>query len=154
MSGGVVRGTRAVVGVAMAAHVFAPPTVRALQTTVGGRAVDVDTTLSVREVIEENGATKHERTLEQLRVRAAASLAEWLRFDSTTVATNGGPTLKADRAGVYTWDDVFQDVSPAVEFDEAYVDVFLPALDLRLGKQKVAWGKLDRFQPNDLINPL
>ncbi len=126
----------------------------AIQTTIGGRQVDLDGTFSIREVIEENGATKHERTLEQLRLRAAVTFADWLRFDSTTVATNGGPTLKADRAGVYTLDDVFQDRSPAVDFEEAYFDVLLPSVDIRVGKQKVAWGKLDRTQPNDLINPL
>src|SRR5437867_8413557 len=105
------RGPRAAgVLVAIAAHVFVPASIRAIQTTVGGRPIDLDAALSVREVIEENGATKHERTLEQLRLRAAASLAAWLRFDSTTVGTIGGATLKADRAGVYTWDDVFQDV--------------------------------------------
>jgi uncharacterized protein DUF1302 len=149
-----VRGTRLVVGMAIAAHVVSPAPARSVQVTIGGRPVDLDTTLSIREVIEENGSVKHERTLEQLRVRAAVSLTDWLRFDSTTVGTNGGPTLKADRAGVYTCNDVFQDVSPALEFDEAYLDMFLPSLDLRLGKQKIAWGKLDRFQPNDLINPL
>ena len=124
-----------------------------MQTTIGGRPVDLDATLGVREVFEEDRASTHERTLEQLKVRAAASFTDWLRFDSTTIGTNGGPTLKSDRAGVHNLDDTFQDISPAVEFDEAYVDVFLPAVDLRLGKQKVAWGKLDRSQPNDLINP-
>ncbi len=109
--------------------------------------------MSVREVVEENGSTKHDRTRERLSLRAGVSLTDWLRFDSTTIGSNGGPTMKADRSGVYTLSDVFQDVSPAVEFDEAYVDVFLPSVDLRIGKQKVAWGKLDRFQPNDLINP-
>lgn len=148
-----VRGAQLVVVVACLVRwgaVAAP----ALQTTVGGRHVDLDAALSIREVFEENGSTTHERTLEDLRVRAGAALTDWLRFDSTTTGTNGGPTLKSDRAGVYTWDDVFQDVSPAVDFEEAYVDVFLSALDLRIGKQKVAWGKLDRTQPNDLINPL
>jgi hypothetical protein len=124
------------------------------QTTVHGHRVDVDTTTSVREVVEENGSTPHERTLELLRVRAAVSLSDWLRFDSTTVGLNGGPTFQSDRAGVYSWDNVFQDLSPAVDFEEAYFDLFLPSLDLRVGKQKVAWGKLDRTQPNDLVNPL
>ena len=133
---------------------LAAPPAWPIQTTVGGRQVDLDTTVSVREVFEENGATTHERTLERLRVRAAVSLADWLRFDSTTVGLNGGPTMAADRAGVYSWDDVFQDISPAVDFEEAYFDVSLSSLDFRLGKQKVAWGKLDRTQPNDLINPL
>ena len=125
----------------------------AVQTTIGGRPVDLDATLGVREVFEEDRASTHERTLEQLTVRAAASFTDWLRFDSTTIGTNGGPTLKSDRAGVYSLDDAFQDISPAVEFDEAYLAVFLPAVDLKIGKQKVAWGKLDRSQPNDLINP-
>lgn len=148
------RVRTAQIAFAIAAQVCAARSAWPIQTTIGGRQVDLDTTLSVREVVEGNHATTHERTLEQLRVRAAAALAPWLRFDSTTLGINGGPTLKSDRAGLYSWDDVFQDISPAVDFEEAYFDVFLPSLDLRVGKQKVAWGKLDRTQPNDLINPL
>jgi hypothetical protein len=124
----------------------------AIQTTVGGHPVDLDTTLSVREVVEENHSTTHDRTQELLRVRAAVTLTDWLRFDSTTMGFNGGPTMKADRSGVYNLSDTFQDISPGAEFEEAYFDVRLPSVDLRLGKQKVAWGKLDRDQPNDLIN--
>jgi len=126
----------------------------ALQATLGGRHFDLDATLSVREVIEENHATTHDRTLEQLRVRVAAAPTDWLRFDSTMVGSNGGPTFKSDRAGIYDLDRAFQDISPALDFEEAYADVLLPSLDLRIGKQKVAWGKLDRTQPNDLINTL
>jgi len=126
----------------------------AIQTSIGGRQVDLDTTLTVREVMEANRSTTHERTLEQLRVRVAANLTDWLRFDSSTMGFNGGPTMKADRSGVYNLDDVFQDISPGAEFEEAYFDVHLPSVDLRLGKQKIAWGKLDRSQPNDLINTL
>jgi len=145
-----------VLSIALGVTVIAAPCrqpVSAMQTAVAGHRVDLDTTLSVREVIEENGSTKHDRTLETLRIRAAAVLTDWLRFDSTTIGTNGGPTMKADRSGVYNLDDAFQDVSPAAEFDEAYFDIGLPSVDVRLGKQKFAWGKLDRSQPNDLINP-
>ena len=149
------RGTEVVPGLVIVLAVAVTPLAAcAFTTTVGGHSVDLDSTLSAREVFEENGATKHDRTLEQLRVRLAASLTDWLRFDSTTLGTNGGPTLKADRAGVFNLDDAFQDVSQAVDFEEAYFDVFLPSVDFRIGKQKVAWGKLDRSQPNDLINTL
>ncbi len=149
------RGVRRVrLMIAAVAQLWLAGTACAMQTTVGGRQVDVDTTLSIREVAEENRSSPHERTLEWLRVHAAASFADWLRFDSTTLALNGGPTFQADRSGVYSWDHVFQDISPAVDFEEAYFDVFLRSVDLRIGKQKVAWGKLDRTQPNDLINPL
>src|SRR5262249_49626895 len=58
------------------------------------------------------------------------------------------------RSGVYTFNNAFQDVSPALDFQEAYFDVHLHEVDLRIGLQKVAWGKLDRTQPNDLINTL
>ena len=148
------RATGARLAVILATQLWAVATAWSIQATVGGRPVDLDARLSVREVIEENGSTKHDRTREQLRLRAAVSLTDWLRFDSTTVGTNGGPTLKADRSGVYSWDDVFQDISPAADFQEAYLDARLSSLDLRLGLQKVAWGKLDRTQPNDLLNPL
>ncbi|HVO23456.1 MAG TPA: DUF1302 family protein [Candidatus Margulisiibacteriota bacterium] len=142
-----------VVAVAIAAQLCAVGAAWPAETTVAGRRVVLEGTLSVREVIEENRSTQHERTLEQLRVHTAVSFADWLRFDSTTLGANGGPTMKADRAGVYAWDAVFQDMSPSVDFQEAYFDVLLPSVDLRIGKQKVAWGKLDRTQPNDLINP-
>jgi hypothetical protein len=148
------RATEICIAVILAVQLWAAGGAWAIQTTVGGRPVDLDATLSLREVVEENGSTKHDRTREQLRLRAAVSLTDWLRFDSTTVGTNGGPTLKADRAGVYGWDNVFQDISPVADFQEAYFDVHLSSVDLRLGLQKVAWGKLDRTQPNDLINPL
>jgi len=126
----------------------------AIQKTIGGHQVDLDGTLSVREVFEENHATTHDRTLELLRLRVAATLTNWLRFDSTTMAFNGGPTMKANRSGIYNLNDTFQDISPGAEFEEAYFDIHLPSVDLRLGKQKVAWGKLDRTQPNDLINTM
>lgn len=139
---------------AIAAQVCVLRSAWSIQTTIGGRQVDLDVRLSVREVVEENHATTRERTLEQARVRAAVSLAHWLRFDVTAVVRNGGPTVLADRAGFYSSSDVFQDLSPAADIDEAYFDVRLASIDLRIGKQKIAWGKLDRRQPNDLINPL
>jgi Protein of unknown function (DUF1302) len=133
---------------------FAPAAAWPIETTVGGRRVVIEGTMNVREVIEENGSTKHERTLERLRLQVGVELADWLRFHSATIGSNGGPTLKSDRAGLYSWNDVFQDISPSLEFQEAYFDVSLSSVDLRIGKQTVSWGKLDRTQPNDLINTL
>ncbi len=36
---------------------------------------------------------------------------------------------------------------------EAYVGFFWPIVDLRVGNQRIAWGKGDMFAPNDIINP-
>jgi len=131
----------------------APAPAHAAHTTLGSVGVDLDLAAGLREVVEADRSVTHERTLAWARTRAALAFTNWLRFDSTTVVTNGGPTMLATSGGVYNWNDTFQELSPGVDFEEAYVDLLLPALDLRLGKQRVAWGKLDRTQPNDLVNP-
>jgi len=67
--------------------------------------------------------------------------------------TFGGPPEHAEGIGVVNTSDVFQNISPAVEFEEGYVDILSSYFDLRIGKQKVAWGRLDTFQPTDVISP-
>ena len=37
--------------------------------------------------------------------------------------------------------------------DEAYLDLYFPAVDLRLGRQVVRWGTADGINPTDVINP-
>jgi hypothetical protein len=138
----------------MTCQLATPLAAAALQTSIGGRTIDLDTTLTVREVVEQDRDTTHELTKQQLRVRLGASLADWLRFDSTTTGTHGGPVLSSDPSGIYNLNDVFQSKLWGVEFDELYFDFRLADLDVRVGKQKIAWGKLDRFQPTDVINPL
>lgn len=41
-----------------------------------------------------------------------------------------------------------------VELGEAYVDLYLGPVDLRLGQQIVSWGLGDLVNPNDVVNPL
>lgn len=44
----------------------------------------------------------------------------------------------------------------ALELREAYVDLyglFLNGLDLRLGRQRIAWGTADKINPTDNLNP-
>lgn len=43
-----------------------------------------------------------------------------------------------------------------VEFREAYIDIYgfpLNNIDLRIGKQRIAWGTADKFNPTDNLNP-
>ncbi len=65
----------------------------------------------------------------------------------------GGPPEDARGLGFANINDTFQNISPEVEIPEGYLDLFLPSLDVRVGKQKFAWGKLDTFQPTDVLNP-
>jgi len=158
MMGGNRAGWRAPVAI-LASLVIAsawsltPPPARALSTTIGGHRIDLDGEAEVREVFEENSSTTHDRTQQLLRLRTTAELTHWLAFDATVLGLNGGPTFKATKSGTFNLKDVFQDVSPSVEVEEAHLDARFRYLDLQVGKQKFAWGKLDRFQPNDLLNP-
>ncbi|HSP98808.1 MAG TPA: DUF1302 family protein [Candidatus Dormibacteraeota bacterium] len=65
----------------------------------------------------------------------------------------GGPQIDPTGFGYVNLRDTFQNTSPQVTIDQGYVDVFLPSLDLRIGEQKLAWGKLDLFAPTDIVNP-
>lgn len=38
-------------------------------------------------------------------------------------------------------------------FQEAYIDYYSRMLDIRLGKQVIAWGKADEINPTDILNP-
>ena len=49
--------------------------------------------------------------------------------------------------------DVYQSNTPYLEFKELYVTRVSGDLGLRAGFQRFAWGRLDEFPPNDLLNP-
>ena len=73
--------------------------------------------------------------------------------DTRTIV--GGTPEHAHGFGVANLSDTFQDISPSVEFEEGYVDVYdaVPHLDVRVGKQKITWGRLDTFHPTDVVDP-
>ncbi len=39
------------------------------------------------------------------------------------------------------------------DFQEAYIDYYSSFVDVRLGKQIMAWGKADELNPTDILNP-
>ncbi|HZR71112.1 MAG TPA: DUF1302 family protein [Burkholderiales bacterium] len=94
------------------------------------------------------------RQLPQARIdlHAEQSIGSRLRWRIATIGLWGGPPEDA-HAGVFDLGHSFQNLSPSLEFEEAYVDYRGEAFDLRVGKQKFFWGRLDSVQPNDLLNP-
>src|SRR5690606_21596927 len=44
--------------------------------------------------------------------------------------------------------------SAIVRPQEVHAEVLWPAGDLRVGFSRVVWGRLDEFQPTDVVNPL
>ena len=52
-----------------------------------------------------------------------------------------------------SYNEVYQSNTPFLEFKELYVSHSSGDLDLRMGVQRFAWGRLDEYPPNDLLNP-
>lgn len=76
-----------------------------------------------------------------------------LRFFLDTRFIAGGTVQDGSHFGVVNLRDTFVRLSPSVEFEEGYVDFSHGDLDLRIGKQKFAWGRLDGYQPTNVLNP-
>jgi hypothetical protein len=51
------------------------------------------------------------------------------------------------------FDQVYQSNTPFLEFKEIYITHSSNGLDVRAGIQRFAWGRLDEYPPNDLLNP-
>ncbi len=51
------------------------------------------------------------------------------------------------------YDNVYQSNSPFLEFKELFVTHSSNNVDVRAGIQRFAWGRLDEYPPNDLLNP-
>lgn len=77
----------------------------------------------------------------------------WLRAYLETKGRVGGPFIGGQGAGVYEFDQTFQNRSPSLEFVEAWVEGRAQRFDVRAGLVRVAWGKLDGIPPTDIVNP-
>lgn len=76
-----------------------------------------------------------------------------IRFFLDTRFVAGGTVKDGSHFGVVNLSDTFVRLSPSVEFEEGYVDFSHRDFDVRIGKQKFAWGRLDGYQPTNVINP-
>jgi hypothetical protein len=50
-------------------------------------------------------------------------------------------------------DDLFREQATAGKLREAYLDLRLGPVDLRIGRQIIAWGRADRINPTDTLTP-
>jgi len=124
----------------------------ALELTAGGRPLDLTGWLEVREIIRADRSSPNELALQQLLLRGRYTLSDHIALEATLNTQHGGPATEQTKGGIYSYRSVFQSVSPSVQFEGAFVDLTFDALDLRLGMQKFAWGRLDRYQPTDVLN--
>lgn len=127
--------------------------VAALQGDLFGRSFELGGHFETRQVFRIDRKTEHELNQQLLWGEARYDLSDDVSLELVLSLQNGGPATRTHGAGVYNVDDVFQSLSPAFEVQEAELLWQRPSFDVRIGQLKYAWGKLDRSQPNDLINP-
>jgi len=104
------------------------------------------------EVLRTDRATEQQHPEGILNVALTGDVHQNLRFFLETRTLLGGTPRHAS-GGLYNLSDTFQNLSPSVEVTEGYADLHLPRLDVRVGKQRFAWGGLDFSPPTDVINP-
>ena len=127
---------------------FAPP----------GAKADLDGKLEFLDVERTDSANPYQNPQGKLRLHLTTDLGAHVRFVGDMTGTAGGTPRNASGAGVYDLGHVKQDLSPSLEFSEAYLQIETTRFDLRVGLQKFAWGILDEPHaaeqaPNDLLSP-
>lgn len=143
--------TRRIATVVMLWCLVAGSPAQSLERTIGGVRLSATGYVEDRQGFEVQ-STPDDRNFQELWLRLRATFNPHVSFDTTFATRNGGPTTESNHAGFNRWDAVFQSVSPAVEFEEATLRLRFDQADLRIGKQKINWGRLDRTQPTDLLN--
>jgi hypothetical protein len=98
--------------------------------------------------------TPSERPSSTLDTKLEGDPAPHFHFFLETRLGYDGKIGDPDRGNpVLDLDEIYQDKDLFMSFEEAYVDLLFRRFELRLGKQKVSWGRLDELQPTDNLNP-
>src|SRR5262245_8683591 len=102
---------------------------------IPGSATPVQTDLSGNleflDVERVDSSSPYQNPQAKLRLHLTSDLSPDLRFVSDVTGTAGGTPHNPSGAGVYDFGHVLQNISPSLEFGEAYLDANFSALDLR-----------------------
>ncbi len=117
-------------------------------------ALSLSGRLDLRGVERQNRDSAQEDPSLEGRIKLDTTGETW-RFHSWLEGGWDGTVKRPprDHALFKTYDRVYQSNSPYLECKELYVTHSSGALDLRAGIQRFAWGRLDEYPPNDLLNP-
>ena len=76
------------------------------------------------------------------------------RFESLVSVLLSGSLLEQDARPPDSFNLINGDTRTAYEaiVREAQIGIFLPRFDLRIGQQRIPWGRGDAFTPNDVVN--
>jgi len=110
--------------------------------------------LDLRGVAAQNSDSVKEEPSLMGRIKIETPQSEW-RFHSWLEGGWDGTVARParDKQLFKNYDEVYQSNTPYLEFKELYVSHTADDIDVRAGIQRFAWGRLDEYPPNDLLNP-
>lgn len=101
----------------------------------------------------ESGSVEEDPSLEG-RIKLDSEGQAW-RFHSWLEGGWDGSVQRParDNSLFKSYDEVYQSNTPCLEFKELFTTWSSGDLDLRAGVQRFAWGRIDEYPSNDLLNP-
>jgi hypothetical protein len=102
--------------------------------------------------VADTGGGPRERPQAIAEVRFESRLTRALRAHLTLRGRAGGP-FEGGHPGVFNLVHEFQNRTPSLELNEAWLEARQGDLQVRAGVQKFAWGKLDGVPPTDVLTP-
>jgi len=113
--------------------------------------VDVGGWIDAAAVVDTGGGP-YQGPWGRMLMKADGELGGGFGFGLQMLGQVGGP-YHGPTTGFYDFSDAFENDSPSLQVDEAYLGWQLRDADLRAGLQLFAWGKLDGVPPTDVLNP-
>ncbi len=95
-----------------------------------------------------------EQPMAEGRIKLDASVSDWRLHSWLEGGWDGSVRRPVRDSDLFkNYDEVYQRNTPFLEFKELFLARSFGAVDLRAGIQRFAWGRLDEYPPNDLLNP-
>ncbi len=99
------------------------------------------------------GKTPDEDPSSTFGLECKSTLGSWWALKIALEGVYDGKVFAAHNDRLFNeFDKIYQDKNPYINVDEAYIDIYTQNVDLRLGIQKFAWGRLDEINPTDNMN--
>jgi len=110
--------------------------------------------LDLRGIAAQNSDSVKEEPGLKGRIKIDTPQSEW-RFHSWLEGGWDGTVTRPaqDKKLFKNYDEVYQSNTPYFEFKELYLSHTAGDIDIRAGIQRFAWGRLDEYPSNDLLNP-
>lgn len=139
--------------VALAVTVSATtPSVAAATLHLGG--MRLNGSVRVEDAVRFNDGAPYRGPLVAARLESKTDFRDLLRLVANIEGGYDGKVRNPkSKSPILNLRDVYQDKDWFLDFDELYLDAALLSWDVRVGKQKISWGRLDEIQPTDNFNP-